>query len=311
MNKKSVDSEAVQKDWRGRVSALCSWRGRVSALCSWRGRSECTVQLERASECTVQLERASECTVQLERASECTVQLERASECTVHLERATDSDDEILRNQHLHWELPLNLHNSVTKQFRLTTQPIKQIHHTTQPTRQPHEHCSSFPDGLENGLCLSGCEEDEANKDMAVQLMRRYPDLAKNVIVGSDTQGSIATACQNGGIVLISGTGSNALLLNPDGKTYRCGGWGHLIGDEGGAYWIAARAVKLLFDEDDNMVDPPFNTTMLREIVYTHFELKDRYLLCSSLKMSLVALRSMDYRRFLYSYVIIAASHML
>lgn len=43
------------------------------------------------------------------------------------------------------------------------------------------------------------------------------------------------------------------------------------------AYWIAARAVKLLFDEDDNLIDPPFNTAQLRDIVYTHFELKDRY----------------------------------
>ncbi|XP_042885226.1 N-acetyl-D-glucosamine kinase-like isoform X2 [Penaeus japonicus] len=127
------------------------------------------------------------------------------------------------------------------------------------------------------GLCLSGCEDEEGNRDMAAALMKRYPALARNVIVSSDTKGSIATACQNGGIVLISGTGSNALLLNPDGNTYRCGGWGHLLGDEGGAYWIAARAVKLLFDEDDNLIDPPFNTSQLRDIVYTHFELKDRF----------------------------------
>ncbi|XP_053635471.2 N-acetyl-D-glucosamine kinase isoform X1 [Cherax quadricarinatus] len=127
------------------------------------------------------------------------------------------------------------------------------------------------------GLCLSGCEEDDANRQMERDILEQYPNLTKHIVVASDTQGSIATACHNGGIVLISGTGSNALLLNPDGQTFRCGGWGHMLGDEGGAYWIAARAVKILFDEEDNLIDPPYCTEKLRNIVFSHFDLKDRF----------------------------------
>lgn len=34
-------------------------------------------------------------------------------------------------------------------------------------------------------------------------------------------------------MVLIAGTGSNALLQNPDAKSYSCGGWGNFLADEG------------------------------------------------------------------------------
>ena len=44
------------------------------------------------------------------------------------------------------------------------------------------------------------------------------------------------------------------ITLTPDGQTFTCGGWGHILGDEGGAFWIAQKSVKIYFDELDNMV---------------------------------------------------------
>jgi len=65
-------------------------------------------------------------------------------------------------------------------------------------------------------------------------LLEKYPQSAKDYVISSDTLGSLRTGLESGGIVLIAGTGSNALLINPDGKIHNCGGWGHIMGDEGG-----------------------------------------------------------------------------
>lgn len=63
--------------------------------------------------------------------------------------------------------------------------------------------------------------------------MTSHPSVSENYVVCSDTVGSISTATPLGGLVLISGTGSNTFLKNPDGTTRNCGGWGHVLGDEG------------------------------------------------------------------------------
>ncbi len=82
-------------------------------------------------------------------------------------------------------------------------------------------------------MSLSGGEQPEIQKRIKDGLSAITPVISHCYYVCTDTFGPIAAAFQSGGMVLISGTGSNCELVNPNGQAHRCGGWGHMLGDEG------------------------------------------------------------------------------
>ncbi|XP_072433936.1 N-acetyl-D-glucosamine kinase isoform X1 [Chiloscyllium punctatum] len=133
------------------------------------------------------------------------------------------------------------------------------------------------------GLTLSGGEQDEAIRALVQLLKERFPNLSENYCVTTDALGGISTATDTGGIVLISGTGSNCKLVNPDGSVIGCGGWGHLIGDEGSAYWMSLLAVKIVYDAVDNYKHTPFNICLVEEAMYSYFQVSNRTALLTHL----------------------------
>jgi N-acetylglucosamine kinase len=126
------------------------------------------------------------------------------------------------------------------------------------------------------GLSLSGADSADASQRISNGLLSLYPQLSESIAVYCDTVGTIATACPNGGMALIAGTGSNCQLINPNGDKFRCGGWGHMIGDEGGAYWISHFCLKALFDAMDNLIPTTLNTSHVHKIMCNYFNVHDQ-----------------------------------
>lgn len=64
-------------------------------------------------------------------------------------------------------------------------------------------------------------------------------------LVVNDVVAAWATATGAGpGVAVISGTGSNVFGVGPKGRPWRAGGWGHLLGDEGSAFWLGVQSIK-------------------------------------------------------------------
>jgi glucosamine kinase len=71
-------------------------------------------------------------------------------------------------------------------------------------------------------------------------------------IVVNDVVGAWATATGAApGVAVISGTGSNVFGVNADGRSWRAGGWGHLLGDEGSGYWLGVESIKAALADRD------------------------------------------------------------
>ena len=87
-------------------------------------------------------------------------------------------------------------------------------------------------------MCLSGGEQPKAQERIKAGLLSIKPSISHAYHVCTETYGPIAASFPLGGVVLISGTGSCCEVLNPDGTTHRCGGWGHILGDEGSGLYI-------------------------------------------------------------------------
>lgn len=104
---------------------------------------------------------------------------------------------------------------------------------------------------------VTGLERDEpAALTMAELIATTFGLPARAVIVQSDLRLTyLAYLAPGAGILLYAGTGSIAYHLGIDGGAVRAGGYGYLLGDEGGALWVAREALRALLRQRDEGSD--------------------------------------------------------
>jgi glucosamine kinase len=91
-------------------------------------------------------------------------------------------------------------------------------------------------------------------------------------IVINDVVGAWATVNAAGpAVAAIAGTGSNVFGVGPDGRSWRTGGWGHLLGDEGSGYWLGNGSIRAALRDRDGSGPP----TKLGEVACEFFEVQD------------------------------------
>ncbi len=140
-------------------------------------------------------------------------------------------------------------------------------------------HFGELLDGLDRGkstvadaLCagLAGVGNSEI-RQKAVGVIREVSGV-KDVFVVTDAEAALWGAfAGQAGLLLIAGTGSICLGMNSQGRTARSGGFGYLLGDEGGGWWIAAEAVRQAL----RSVDGRAPETALTDVLRQQFDLSD------------------------------------
>jgi N-acetylglucosamine kinase-like BadF-type ATPase len=99
-------------------------------------------------------------------------------------------------------------------------------------------------------LAIAGTDMDS----LAAHLRGARPEAW---LLVNDVVGAWATATGAGpGVAAISGTGSNVFGVGREGQSWRAGGWGHLLGDEGSGYWLGAQSIKAAL-HDREQSGPP------------------------------------------------------
>ncbi|CAI7974288.1 glucosamine kinase [Frankia sp. Hr75.2] len=119
-------------------------------------------------------------------------------------------------------------------------------------------------------LAVASADTDDNQEALRSRLTDLRPvgsTLVLNDVVAAWASGTLGRP----GVAVISGTGSNTLGVAADGRTWRCGGWGHLLGDEGSGYWIGLHGMRAAVEFRDGRA--PWSALVPRLLAFYHLDL--------------------------------------
>src|SRR6267378_5549416 len=115
------------------------------------------------------------------------------------------------------------------------------------------------------GIFLAGCGTEEDRQSLTRLCAEIWPQA--KIVVGSDRDSGLAAALGHGdGIVVNAGSGSS-ITGRRDKRIENAGGWGHILGDAGGGYFLSLQALRLILREYDlHRGEVQFTTKILRAL---------------------------------------------
>lgn len=115
------------------------------------------------------------------------------------------------------------------------------------------------------GIFLAGCATEEDRQSLTRLCAEIWPQA--KIVVGSDRDSGLAAALGHGdGIVVNAGSGSS-ITGRRDKRIENAGGWGHILGDAGGGYFLSLQALRLILREYDlHRGQVQFTTKILRAL---------------------------------------------
>jgi len=119
-------------------------------------------------------------------------------------------------------------------------------------------------------ICLGIAGVDREGDSAAVRgIMRRIGFKARTLVVNDALIALVAGAGELPGVVIVAGTGSIAYGRDAANRAARAGGWGYVLGDEGGGFWIGRAALNAVVREFDGRGP----RTLLTELVLADMRL--------------------------------------